>query len=90
LPFLFSAALFTTWLFPYRLVGVWRPDFVLLASMHGALPERSDIGRRLGLGNGWRGWLFTVFVLLAPVIFLLHRPFVLKVIAPFMKDLGAL
>ena len=30
------------------------------------LVERSPLGRRVGLGRGWRGWLFTMLVLLAP------------------------
>lgn len=48
------------------------------------LAERSRPGRRLGLGRGVIGWCFTVAVLLLPVTWLLHGPFVLDVIVPFL------
>ncbi len=51
--------------------------------------ERSKLGRALGLGDGWRGWLFTALVLLLPIRLLFHDPFVLDVVLPFMNALGA-
>lgn len=51
--------------------------------------SRSKLGKRLGLKNGWRGWLFAAFALLTPVGLLFHRPFVLEIILPFMKAIGA-
>jgi hypothetical protein len=52
--------------------------------------ERSVVGRRIGLGKGWSGRMFTFLVLAAPVFLLFHRPFVVRVIVPFMHAMGAL
>ena len=52
--------------------------------------ERSEFGRRLGLGDGWPGRLFAISVLLAPLGLLFHRPFVVGIIVPFMRALGAI
>jgi hypothetical protein len=52
--------------------------------------ERSAFGRTTGLGSGMRGRLFAIVVVLAPVGFLFHRPFVVGIIVPFMQALGAL
>jgi hypothetical protein len=52
--------------------------------------ERSAFGRQVGLGSGWPGRLFAVVVLLAPSGLLFHRPFVVEVVVPFMRALGAL
>jgi hypothetical protein len=52
--------------------------------------ERSAFGRRMGLGKGWPGRAFTFLVLAAPVFLLFHRPFVVRVIVPFMRAIGAL
>ncbi len=54
------------------------------------LSEKSKAGRRLGLGKGIRGWLFTQLPLLATVPLLFPPPFVLNVINPFTKTLHAL
>lgn len=51
--------------------------------------ERSRAGRSIGLGHGWRGWLFTMLTLVLPVYGLFHPPFVRNVIVPFMHALGA-
>lgn len=56
----------------------------------GMLIERSAVGRRLGLGSRWPGRCFAVAVLLAPAGLLFHRPFVVGIIVPFMRALGAL
>ena len=52
--------------------------------------ERSRAGRRIGLGSGWPGRLFTIAVLIAPAELLFHRPFVIGIIVPFMRVLGAM
>ena len=52
--------------------------------------ERSPFGQALHLGTPWRGWLFTMIVLLAPVFFLFHPPFVERIIVPFLRALDAL
>lgn len=56
----------------------------------GMLVERSAFGRRIGLGSGWLGRAFLMPVLIAPVSLLFHRPFVIQVIVPFMRAVGAL
>jgi hypothetical protein len=55
-----------------------------------AMLERTPFGRRIGLGSGWRGRLFTISVLIVPVGLLFHRPFVAGIIVPFMRAVGAL
>lgn len=52
--------------------------------------ERSAFGRRIGLGSGWPGRSFAIAVLIAPAGLLFHRPFVIEIIVPFMRALGAL
>lgn len=54
------------------------------------LVERSARGRRLGLGRGLAGRLSTFLVLLVPVPLLFHRPFVVGIVVPFMRALGAI
>jgi Membrane bound O-acyl transferase family len=52
--------------------------------------ERSRVGKRFGMGRGWRGWLFTAVTLVGPAVLLFHQPFVLRVAVPFLSDLGVL
>lgn len=52
--------------------------------------ERSAFGRRMGLGRGGLGRAFTFLVLVAPIFLLFNRPFVVRVIVPFMRAIGAL
>jgi hypothetical protein len=46
--------------------------------------ERSFAGKAIGLGKGWRGWLFTVLVLVIPAYGLFHPPFIRNIIVPFI------
>jgi Membrane bound O-acyl transferase family len=55
----------------------------------GVAGERTRLGRRLGLGRGWRGWLFTVVVAAGPAFWLFPPPFVRNVILPMLAVLGA-
>jgi alginate O-acetyltransferase complex protein AlgI len=52
--------------------------------------ERSAFGRAIGLGRGVRGRSFAMLVLIAPVGLLFHRPFVVGIMTPFMRALGAI
>ncbi len=55
----------------------------------GVASERSSVGRRLGLGRGWRGWLFTVLATAGPAFWLFPPPFVRHVILPMLAVIGA-
>lgn len=56
----------------------------------GVLAERSPVGQRLGLGAGVGGRLFATVVLLLPITWLFHRPFVLRIMVPFTQFLGGI
>jgi alginate O-acetyltransferase complex protein AlgI len=66
------------------------PTLYFLVQWLGLLVERSRFGKRLGLGSGWRGRLFTAIVLVAPAVGLFHPPFVREVMLPFLDVIGAL
>jgi Membrane bound O-acyl transferase family len=51
--------------------------------------EHSRIGRRLGLGQGLRGWAFVFLVTAGPALMLFHPIFVREVILPFLAVIGA-
>ena len=70
--------------------GYGLPTAYFLIQAVALLFERSALGRRLGLMRGYRGWLFTMTVLLAPAAWLFHPPFVRHVILPFMEFAAAL
>jgi hypothetical protein len=56
----------------------------------GVMAERTQIGKRLGLGQGPAGYFFTAVFTAGPLFWLFHPPFVLHVIIPFMKAIRAL
>ena len=70
--------------------GFGLPAAYFLFQGVGVLAERSPAGKRLGLGNGIAGWVFTMIVVAGPAYWLFHPPFVRQVILPFMKAIGAL
>jgi len=53
------------------------------------LLERAPLGRRLGLGRGLRGRLFAIAIAALPAFWLFHPGFVLNVVVPFLRVLGA-
>jgi predicted DCC family thiol-disulfide oxidoreductase YuxK len=55
----------------------------------GVAGERTSLGRRLGLGRGWRGRVFTVLATTLPAFWLFHPPFVRNVILPMLAFIGA-
>ncbi len=69
--------------------GYGGPTLFFCLQVPALLIERSRPGRAVGLGHGWRGWLFTAVVLIAPAGLLFHPPFVRRVILPFLEVLGA-
>ena len=56
----------------------------------GVVGERSGAGRWLGLGEGWRGWVFTVLITAGPAFWLSPPPFVHNVILPMLSVIGAM
>ncbi len=69
--------------------GYGGPTAFFIIQAAAILAERSPLARSFGLGQDWRGWLFTALALLLPVRLLFHDPFVTKIAVPFMKALGA-
>ena len=70
--------------------GFGLPTAYFLVQGLGVLAERSPAGKRLRLGSGITGWVFTMIVVVGPAFWLFHPPFVRQVILPFMKAIGAL
>lgn len=69
--------------------GYGLPTTYFFLQAAGLLFERSATGRRCGLGRGWIGRAFTIFVTVAPAGLVFHPPFVHAVILPMLRALGA-
>ena len=70
--------------------GYGQPTLYFLIQAASLMAERSSLGRSLGLGRGWRGWLFAMLVLVGPSPLLLHRPFVEQIVVPFVLAVRSL
>jgi hypothetical protein len=70
--------------------GYGLPTLYFALQGAGVALERSRLGRQLGLRDGFRGWLLMAVVTAAPAFWLFHRPFVCRVILPFMEAIHAL
>ncbi|MBL9188060.1 MAG: hypothetical protein JNK23_11310 [Opitutaceae bacterium] len=69
--------------------GGWGgPTAYFLLQAAGLAVERSAYGVRRGLGRGAHGWLWTVFVAVAPLPLLFHAPFARNVIVPLIRALA--
>jgi hypothetical protein len=69
--------------------GYGLPTFYFGLQGLGVLFERSLLGKRMGLGSGTRGWMFTVVSAAAPAFLLFHPWFVRGVFLPFLAAIGA-
>jgi hypothetical protein len=69
--------------------GYGLPTAYFLVQGSALLFERSKLGRRLGLGRGLCGWLFTLVCVGGPAFALFHPTFIKAVILPFLGALGA-
>jgi alginate O-acetyltransferase complex protein AlgI len=69
--------------------GYGLPTGYFLIQGLGVIGEHTRLGRRMGLGQGRRGWLFTMFVTAGPAFWLFHPPFVPNVILPMLAAIGA-
>ncbi|MCI0702225.1 MAG: membrane bound O-acyl transferase family-domain-containing protein [Planctomycetia bacterium] len=69
--------------------GYGLPTLYFVIQGLGMLVERSKFGKRAGLGEGWRGHMFTALVVIGPAAALFHPPFVREVVLPFLEAIGA-
>jgi hypothetical protein len=71
--------------------GGWGgPTLYFLLQGAGMAVEKSRVGRRIGLGAGIRGWLWTLLCTALPLPLLFHPPFARRVILPFFQFLHGL
>jgi hypothetical protein len=70
--------------------GYGLPTAYFLLQGVGITVEHSRLGKHFGLGHGARGWLFMALFVAAPVFWLFHPWFVLRVMLPFMHAIRAL
>ena len=69
--------------------GYGGPTLYFCIQAGGVIVERSAYGRRIGLGSGWPGRLFTGLVLVMPLRLLCPDVFLTRVVMPFMKSFGS-
>jgi len=70
--------------------GYGLPTMYFVLQGVGVAVERSAFGKWVGIREGVRGWLFMGVFTAAPAFWLFHRPFVLRVMIPFMEAIRAL
>ena len=68
--------------------GYGLPTAYFLAQGLGVIAERSEVGRRLGLGHGTRGRLWMALIAAGPVFCLFHPWFVMRVMLPFLHAIS--
>ena len=64
--------------------GYGLPTAYFLIQGCGVIAERSRTGKKLGLGQQTRGWLWMAFITTSPLFILFHPWFVRRVIVPFL------
>lgn len=69
--------------------GYGLPTAYFVLQAFGLRFERSEKGRRLGLGSGWKGRCFVALVAGAPAFWLFHPVFIHNVILPMLSAIGA-
>jgi len=65
--------------------GFGLPTAYFLTQGLAVIVERSQIGKRLGLGSGITGRIWTALIALGPVLLLFHPWFVTRVMVPFLS-----
>jgi len=69
--------------------GFGLPTIYFLIQGFGVVAEHSTLGRRVGLGHGVRGRIFTIAITAGPAFWLFHPPFIQNVILPMLHAFGA-
>jgi alginate O-acetyltransferase complex protein AlgI len=69
--------------------GYGLPTIYFLIQGFGVVFERTTFAKQIGLGRGWRGWLFTAVCAAGPAFWLFHPIFVRNVILPMLQTIGA-
>jgi alginate O-acetyltransferase complex protein AlgI len=69
--------------------GYGLPTAYFLLQGVGVLFERSEIGRKMGIRSGWRGWCFVAVVAGLPAFLLFPPVFIRDVILPMLHSIGA-
>ncbi len=69
--------------------GYGLPTAYFLIQGVGVIFERTNFGKRVGLGHGWCGWLFTGICTIGPAFWLFHPIFIRNVILPMLQAIGA-
>lgn len=70
--------------------GYGWPTIYFLLQAAAIMVARSRVGKRLGLGGGVMGRIWTAIVLILPAPILFHEPFRVRVIVPMLDALGGL
>jgi hypothetical protein len=70
--------------------GYGLPTLYFTLQGAGVLVERTELGDKIGLGRGMRGWFFMALITAGPVFWLFHSRFVQIVVIPFLKAIRAL
>ena len=65
--------------------GYGLPTAYFLAQGLGVIVERSEVGKKFGLGRGTRGWLWAALIAIGPLYALFHPLFVMRVMVPFLR-----
>jgi Membrane bound O-acyl transferase family len=68
--------------------GYGLPTAYFLVQGLGVLAERSEAGKRFGLGHGMRGRLWTALIATGPLFILFHPWFVMRVMLPFLHAIA--
>jgi len=69
--------------------GYGRPTLFFMLQALGILVSRTATGKWLGIHRGFRGWLFTLLVVVVPCPLVFHSKFATQVVLPFLKTIGA-
>ena len=69
--------------------GYGLPTGYFLLQGLGIVAERTQLGHTLRLGQGLRGWVFTVVMTAGPAFLLFPSPFIRSVILPMLAAVGA-